>query len=281
MPNKSTTPASRAVRSYYDINVKGKLNGFLLGNPRVEMAWKTIRTHTLHSPDNVLELGCGIGDVSWRMSTIWPSASITGVDISPVSIAFANTLFGSPQLKFLEGTLETVNILCSFDLIVMVDVYEHIAIEDRPLLHTAIKNMLARNGRLILTFPTIGHQSWLRKHASDLIQPIDEDISHETILTLARETGTRIVLYQEVGIWHQGDYAHVILEAVSPWAHKPIPAPNELRWREKIRRIFTKLPSAHFPSLEARRKLVNKRLGSDANISAFLDTTIKKLSSPP
>jgi SAM-dependent methyltransferase len=279
VPKNSLKIAPTTIRSYYDINVRGKLNGFTLGNPRIEMAWNTIRRHTLYPPGNVLELGCGIGDVSWRMSTIWPLSNITGVDISPVSIAFANKLFNSPKLKFLTGTLEAVNFTRQFDLIVMVDVYEHIAVEDRYKLHSTIKNLLTQNGRLILTFPTPGHQNWLRNNALDLIQPIDEDITQEVILTLARETGTRIILYQEVSIWHDGDYAHVVLESISPWKHQPVPAPKKVCWWKKIREIFPPPPPAYFPSLETRKKLANKQLGSDADIEEFLSSTLEKLSS--
>ncbi|MGO8776979.1 MAG: hypothetical protein ACLQHT_22110 [Terracidiphilus sp.] len=40
---------------------------------------------------------------------------------------------------------------------------------------------------------------------------MDEDVTLADILTLAKETGTDLLYYREVGIWRYGDYAHVVL----------------------------------------------------------------------
>ncbi len=93
-----------------------------------------------------------------------------------------------------------------------MDVYEHIAIEDRPGLHEALTDLLRDQSRIFLSFPTPRHQTWLRQYHPDQIQPVDEDVSIDTISALARDTRTEVVFYQEVGVWHDGDYAHGVLE---------------------------------------------------------------------
>lgn len=260
MPNSVTSETKESISSYYDSNVIGKLNGFVSGNPRVEFAWKLIESFAIPNPGRILEIGCGIGDVSWRMSTQWTEANVLGIDISPASIAIAERLFGSDRLRFLLGPLEMGMLSPSFDLIVLVDVYEHIRPADRGELNRVLNNLLTENSRIILTFPTPGHQKWLRSNAPDLIQPIDEDIRFEDIAQLAHETGTRIIFYREISVWHEGDYAHAVLERCSEWAHRPIQAPPPALWNRLLHKFFPSGKSAlHTP--QARQRLVNERLG--------------------
>lgn len=199
------------VRTFYDSNVHGKLEGFVEGNPRVERAWKTIDQWAPTNPACILEIGCGIGDISWRMARKWMRSRVIGLDISPKSIEIARQLFGSSRLSFVGGPLRTEIFTEKFDFIVLMDVYEHIAVVDRLELHQVLKDICSDHGRIALSFPTPAHLAWLRQYHPDQIQPVDENISIETIVTLARETNTEILLYQEVNVWHRGDYAHAVL----------------------------------------------------------------------
>src|SRR5439155_10736100 len=109
------------------------------------------------------------------------------------------------------GPLGTETFTDKFDLIVLMDVYEHIAVVDRLGLHQALKDLCNDHGRIVLSFPTPGYLAWLRQHQPDQIQPVDENISIETIAALASDTNTEVLLYQEVNVWHEGDYAHAVL----------------------------------------------------------------------
>ena len=151
------------VQIYYDQQIRGKLRGFVEGNPRIEGAWLTIEKWTVNNPQRILEIGCGIGDISWRMSRCWPESEVVGLDISPKSLEIARKLFGSPRLSFVEGPLTEGILDGKFDLIVLLDVYEHIAIADRPILHEALRQLLSERGRLILAFPTPRKQANLKQ----------------------------------------------------------------------------------------------------------------------
>src|SRR5687767_2028047 len=71
---------------FYDTNVGGKLAGYVEGNDRVERAWRTIESWVRPTPRRVLEIGCAIGDICWRMSRVWPEADIVGLDVSGKSV---------------------------------------------------------------------------------------------------------------------------------------------------------------------------------------------------
>ncbi len=249
------TPAlTEDVRTYYDAHVAGKLRGFVEGNARVEHAWATIEQRAGISPARILEVGCGIGDVSWRMSRRWSESHVVGLDVSRRSLRVARRLFRDPRITFCDGPLVKGLLDGGFDLIVLIDVYEHIAGNDRPSLHEAIKELLASNGRIILTFPTPRHLAWLAIQKPGEIQPVDEDITLETISQLARDTGTEVLSYEEIGVWHEGDYAHAVLGSWVGWKDQPVPA------REPRRRP----PAPLVPSRAARLARVVDRLGADA-----------------
>ena len=250
--------SSETIQSYYDAHVSGKLRGFVEGNARVEWAWSTIAQHAGNLPARILEIGCGIGDLSWRFSRMWPQSHVVGVDVSRRSLKIARKLFNDPRITFREGPLVRGHLDGSFDLIVLVDVYEHIAAGDRRELHSAIADLLAENGRLILAFPTPRHLAWLRANTPDEIQPIDEDITFDVIAQLARDTRADVLVYKEIGVWHDGDYAHAVLGRWTGWDTKPQPAQGPRR----------RPPSPLVPSRAARLARVVSRLGADAYTSS-------------
>mgnify|MGYP000303681705 CR=1 FL=1 len=212
----------REIQAYYDKHLSQKVRDLKHGNPRVEQAWQTVQRWAPKSPLRILEIGCGIGLICHRMGELWPDAHVTGLDISPKSIETARSLFVSPRLSFIQGKLEEGVVSGFFDLIVMMDVYEHIKIEDRNEVHEFLKKILDLEGRVILSFPTPRHQKWLRNNYPDQIQPVDEDIEVECITSMAKNTDTRLVMYQEVDVWHRGDYAHAVLAKTQNWEkHAP------------------------------------------------------------
>jgi SAM-dependent methyltransferase len=204
------------VKNYYDENISGKLNDFINGSLRIDKAWQTLRERTGQEPGEVLEIGCGIGAVCDKASRLWKKAQITGIDISPKSIEIATRLFGSEKVKFTEGILQPSTFQQSFDLIILMDVYEHIAIADRPVLHESIAKLLSVNGKIFLSCPTPRFLAYLKQYQPIGIQPVDEDIDFQVIHQLAQETGTEVLLYSEVNVWHPGDYVHILLSKPQP-----------------------------------------------------------------
>jgi len=204
-------PARKAVEHYYDERVAEKLGDFTRRLPRIEAAIETIAEWAPNAPHRVLEIGCGIGATAWRMARAWPAAEVIGVDLSPGSIEVAKTCFARPNLDYRAGRLAECALAGGFDLIVMMDVYEHIARSERPAVHGMLRELLSSESRLLLMVPTPAHQDYLRAHLPSGLQPVDEDIGPDDILRLGAEIGARLLCYREVGIWRYGDYFHAVL----------------------------------------------------------------------
>src|ERR1700722_12752728 len=206
-----TTPTLEAVQAYYDERVDGKIRDFTHPNPRIEAAVQLVAEWAPPKPKRILEIGCGIGATCWRMARAWPEAEVIGADVSSISIEVAKTCFRRPNLSYRAGLVKEGVFVGSFDLVLLMDTYEHIARNDRPTLHAAIKSLLSDDARVIMTVPTPAVLSYLREESPSEIQPVDEDVSPQDFVELARETDTRLLYYREVGIWHFGDYAHAVV----------------------------------------------------------------------
>lgn len=263
-----TKPAARAVqsdeiRAFYDQHIVEKVADFVDGNPRVEAAWETVQRWAPPAPGAILEVGCGFGQISWRLATQWPAAEVTGFDISPRSLDLAARVFQRPNLKYSGGSLDGLERPSGYDLIALVDVYEHIAVADRAAFHASLDRLLAPMGRLVLTFPTPAHQHLLRTSHPDRLQPVDEDIELTTLQHLAGATNTRLLMFSERSIWRSGDYAHAALgrEAAGSEVRRVMPPASSVgdRVRGKLRSLLRR-EDPH--SREARLRLVECRLGS-------------------
>jgi SAM-dependent methyltransferase len=209
--HNATAPARNMVQTYYDERVDGKLRDFTEPNPRIEAAIGHLAEWAPVRPKRILEIGCGVGASAWRMARAWPDAQVIGADFSPVSIQVANTCFRAPNLRYWNGIVEEGVFDGKFDLIILMDVYEHVAPQDRSILHAAIRSLLADDSRLILTVPTPEILARGRLYSPEHIQPVDEDIDIDVITTLASATETSLLYYRRVGIWNYGDFAHITL----------------------------------------------------------------------
>lgn len=204
---KSRLPSAELVKAYYDQRVAGKLDDFIHANPRIEAAIACIEAWAPAAPRNVLEIGCGVGATAWRMARAWPSATVLGVDISDTSIEVAQACFQLPNLRYQAGVSLGPD---KYDLIVLMDVYEHILPSDRPELHTLIRHALCDESRVVMTVPTPDCQSRARSHNPAALQPVDEDIGLAEIAGFAAGTGTDVLYLRRLGIWHYGDYMHAV-----------------------------------------------------------------------
>jgi SAM-dependent methyltransferase len=205
-----TAPSKDTVKNYYDDRIEGKLRDFTGFNPRIEAAIRTLADWAPQKPKRVLEIGCGIGATSWRMAKAWPQAEVVGADVSPRSIEVARTCFKLPNLTYFEGFIEPGAIAGKFDLIVLMDVYEHIAVQDRQVLHQTIRSLLADDARVFVSVPTPAHLAYLRKNHPQEIQPVDEDVGPIEAHAIAQDTESELLNYRQVGIWKYGDYAHFV-----------------------------------------------------------------------
>lgn len=249
--------AQNSIVSYYNEHTKFKLKDFIKVNPRIAQAWITLCKNAPQSPKRILEIGCGIGSICAKMNKKWPNAKITGIDISQQSIATASKLFANNKVDFRVSLLYPETFNEQFDLIVLMDVYEHIAVTDRYTVHSALKKILNNKGKIFLSVPTPQNLKWSLKYKPETMQPVDEHISFDVVGKLAGDTETEVQQYQLKNIWNTGDYAHIVLEKNNDFeaaffSNKPV------TFFERVYRILNKCKNKITQPF--RRFLVFKKL---------------------
>jgi SAM-dependent methyltransferase len=123
---------------------------------RLKAVKKTLQRLHLIIADGwqVLDVGCGSGDFIEEFAAI--GAHVTGADISESLVDWTTRRFSSRNnVKVRVGKAEHLNMADnSFDLVVSVNVLQHIV--DSVNFESAVRNMLrvAKHGRYILVFET-------------------------------------------------------------------------------------------------------------------------------
>ena len=106
----------------------------------------------------ILEVGCGEGAVTQRLSVAYPAAEITAIDVTPrVGRLFQGC---SSRVRFLQSTVQEVAISEGerFDLVVLSDVLHHVPEEIRQSLLAAIRDALAPGASFVF-------KDWERSNA--------------------------------------------------------------------------------------------------------------------
>jgi SAM-dependent methyltransferase len=246
-------------QAYYDEHVPRRLRDFVVGNRRIEAAWDAI-TAGANGPRSVLEVGCGIGFVAWWASQRWSGARVTAVDSSEVSIDVARRMFDGPRYE--HGRLESLDLDLGapFDLIIMMDVYEHVPTPERASLHRQIERLLAPGGHVFLSFPTAEYQQHLREDEPSKLQPVDEDVHPGDMGRFADDVGGTVTWYRKVSVWRRCDYAHCWIERVEGAGSQRVLSP-ERSFAEKVCDKSGRYLQDR--SRRARERMVVERLGSD------------------
>jgi glycosyltransferase involved in cell wall biosynthesis len=100
----------------------------------------------------------------------------------------------------------------AFDVVVMIDVFEHIPGSSRRNFNRVLAGLLRDEALVLLSFPSAAHQLFLAEHDPDGLQPVDETITEETLDELARDLGGHVVMFEPVTVWNPSDYVHAVIQ---------------------------------------------------------------------
>jgi len=182
-------------------------------NKRIKSAIESLAQFILEKENSsILDIGCGLGWSTYEFSRFFQNSTIEGVDLSPVLIDKAKTLFQNANLKYkVFDVLENIPDR-EYDAIVMIDVYEHIPVSERSRFHKSLNDLLKTEGRIIMACPSIYHQDFLKKHNPNGLQPVDEDVSHQNLQTLCSDINAEMIYFEYKSIWRQYDYFYAVIQ---------------------------------------------------------------------
>jgi 2-polyprenyl-3-methyl-5-hydroxy-6-metoxy-1,4-benzoquinol methylase len=206
-----------SAEKFYDSFRSRLLRDMAWGNRRAEAAIKfACDTARQFQPRRILDIGCGVGWSSYECHRACPEAHITGVDFNQSLLESANVMFGEyKNISFRktdvsDGLAHAVEGVKQ-DLILLLDVYEHIDRRLRSSFYKELASLLSRKSHIIMSFPSLWHQAHLRKNAPSELQPIDENVTAHDIVSLAAATDTYLMTWESRSVWNTNDYVHVLL----------------------------------------------------------------------
>jgi SAM-dependent methyltransferase len=107
-------------------------------------------------PKTILDAGCGRGDYSIYLARRYPGAKVLGLDVDPDRVKrnqAAAAALGLSNVNFEIGDLTARQFDRPFELIVSIDVLEHIPQQDQALRNLA--SSLSPSGRAYFHIPTV------------------------------------------------------------------------------------------------------------------------------
>lgn len=100
---------------------------------------------------SIADIGCGEGRLVKEMSNIFINKKIVGIDTSIRAINLARSL--NPELNFTNHDLLNKKIKEKFDLITLIEVLEHIPINQLKHFIKSLHGLLKKNGKIFITVP--------------------------------------------------------------------------------------------------------------------------------
>lgn len=102
----------------------------------------------------IVDIGCGDGRFSRELSRDFQSSTVVGIDYSKRAIALASAMNPDiASLKFQSLDITKKHSLGKFDIAVLMEVFEHIPIEDAGNFIGSVHALLKGGGALYLTVP--------------------------------------------------------------------------------------------------------------------------------
>ncbi len=210
---------SNEVKEFYNSFLHSRMISYRLnnGNERINLASKFI-LENINARDNILEIGCGIGIITERISRKLKSGFIWACDISDKNIWYAKQTIRKMNIDFFEADiLEQFDIVKKrvnkpIDVFIFVDVLEHIPNEKHADLFSKLDSISTDDAKILLTFPSEFYQNYLIKNNPNELQIVDEVITIDSISENVRKTGFVIKYIEFKDVWMTNQYVHCMLQ---------------------------------------------------------------------
>lgn len=178
------------------------------------------------APRQILDAGCGAGDYSFYLARRFPDAQILGVDIDQALIErniSTARLLGLSNVRFENADLSAIQFSAEFDLIVSIDVLEHI-----PRQQDALSNLvdaLSGRGRVFFHIPTVRERpvpfsKWLNAfHKWAEAEHVADELTAEEFRARVEEAGLEISSVERTFGYYAGELATSL--TALPYADSP------------------------------------------------------------
>jgi len=202
--------------SFYDNYLKQQaLSGI---NDRIYLLYKRALQHGLNTNSNVLEIGCGIGTLTYLLAQKVKQGRIEAMDLSPASIEFARRYITKENIEIYPGDIiEKDPLLPAYDLILLFDVLEHILVEKHGTLFKRIASRMDDKSLLLINIPNPGYILYDQQHNSSVLQELDQALEQNVLVKNFANAGLEIQQFNTYSVWVKNDYQFMVIRKQQPF----------------------------------------------------------------
>lgn len=193
------------IKTFYDEYVETQLESGI--NDRVYGLFHRMKKRGLHANSQVLELGCGIGSLTFLLSKIITHGKIEAVDLSPASVALAKKKINSKNVAFFtQDIVDFKSSLTKIDFITLFDIIEHIPIEQHPEMFHHLRKNCQDDTRIFINIPNPSYLQFEMEHEPESLQIIDQPILLPPLIDHIEKAGFELVYFETYSVWVEKDY---------------------------------------------------------------------------
>lgn len=182
-------------------------------NDRIYHLYRRLCKIGLRRDEAILEIGCGIGALTYLLVKNVSKGLIEAFDPSPKSIQFAKEKIRRQNVQFYTGDILTYrpHTTSSFDKILLFDVLEHIREEDHLQVLHKVESLLKKDGLLLINLPNPAYILYDKAHQPEVLQEVDQPVFMEKLLPKLTEANFELLLFESYSVWVKMDYHFLML----------------------------------------------------------------------
>lgn len=232
------TDSKKFYDEFIDYQIKSGIND------RIYSLFQRVKNSGLNNDDHILEIGCGIGCLSYLLSKKIKRGLLESVDISPISIEYAKNHIQAKGVHFASGDIMEFNpIHAPFDKVLMFDVLEHIPHEFHQELFCKIYSWMQEGSCLLINIPNPQYIEYDQKHHPEALQETDIPVYLNQLIPDLIKASLTITKIETYSIWVKDDYIFLRINKLSEFNENVLQKEFGIlrRLTNKLKRILRKI----------------------------------------
>ena len=181
-------------------------------NDRIYGLYKRLCAYRLDADTSVLEVGCGIGTLTFLLLKKVKPERIEAIDISPRSIEFAIKQLNQPDLLLTASdVLQYQPKASEFDRIIFFDVLEHIPLEQHARIFERVASWMHDESLLMINLPNPRYILYDQQHNPKVLQETDQPVFLAALTAALEKSSLDIVQLETYSVWVKEDYQFLVV----------------------------------------------------------------------
>lgn len=182
-------------------------------NDRIYGLYKRVCKLGLTPDSSILEVGCGIGTLTFLLLRKVTKGKIEATDISTGSIKFAKSHLNAGNLSLTSSDILHFEPQSKeFDRVLLFDVLEHIPIEKHAQVFRRLSNWMNAESFLLINIPNPAYILYDQQHNPDILQETDQPVFIPALSAALATASLDMVSMETYSVWVKDDYQFIVVK---------------------------------------------------------------------